>query len=55
METHLDLWQWWWSAGGVALLCVAAVVLRLVRVCREVRRVHGGVASGWLHPHSSCL
>jgi hypothetical protein len=43
-ETHLELWQWWWSAGGVAL-CVAAVVVRLVRVGREVRRAHGGVAS----------
>jgi hypothetical protein len=30
LEAHLDLWQWWWSAGGVAL-CVAAAVVRFVR------------------------
>lgn len=28
-------------------LCVAAVVVLLVRDGREMQRVHGGVASGW--------
>jgi hypothetical protein len=37
-------WRWWWLAGGVAL-CIANVVVRLVRVGRKVRRTHGGVAS----------
>ena len=46
LETHLDLWQRLWSAGGVAL-CVAAVVVRSVRVAREVQRAHGCVASSW--------
>ena len=32
----------WWCC-----LCVVAVVVRLVRVGGEVRRAHGGVASGW--------
>jgi hypothetical protein len=35
LETRLGLWKWW-SAGGVAL-CVAAVVVRLIRVGREVK------------------
>jgi hypothetical protein len=46
VETHLDLWQWCWSHGGVAFR-VAAVVVCLVRVGRELWRAHGGVASGW--------
>jgi hypothetical protein len=46
LETCLDPWQWWWLVGGVALR-VAAVVVRLVRVGKEVQRAHGGVASGW--------
>jgi membrane protein YdbS with pleckstrin-like domain len=44
LETHLNLWQWWWSAAGVTLYIVV-VVVHLVRVGREVRRAHGGVAS----------
>jgi hypothetical protein len=46
LETRLDVWQWWWLAGGVALR-VATVVVRLARVGKEVHKVHGGVASGW--------
>ena len=46
LETRLGLWKPWWSAGGVAL-CVAAVVVRLVRVGREVQRAHECVASSW--------
>jgi hypothetical protein len=45
-----DMWQWWWSAGGVAL-CVAVVGVCLVCVGREVQRGHGGVASSW---HAWC-
>ena len=44
--TRLNLWQRWWSAGGVAL-CIAAVVVRSARVAREVQRAHGCVASSW--------
>jgi hypothetical protein len=43
LETHFD---WWRSAGGVAL-CIAVAVVRLFRTVREVLRAHGGVASGW--------
>jgi hypothetical protein len=36
----------WWRCCLVQL-CVAAVVVLLVRDGREMQRVHGGVASGW--------
>jgi len=46
LVTRLGLWQRWLSAGGVAL-CVAAVVVRLVRAGWEVQRAHGCVVSSW--------
>jgi hypothetical protein len=46
LEIHLCFWQWRRLAGGVAL-GVAVVVVHLIRIGREVRRTHGGVALSW--------
>jgi hypothetical protein len=31
----------------VVALCIATVVVRMIRVGREVQRTHGNVISGW--------